>query len=69
MFEPAGTPEAIVGRLNTEITAVLQAPEMQKRLRELGAEPATMSPTDYGRYVREESEKWTVTLRQAGLAH
>ena len=69
VFAPGGTPEAVVGRLNTEITAVLQAPGMQKRLRELGAEPETMAPTAYGRYVREESEKWTVTLRQAGLAH
>lgn len=67
IFAPAGTPEPVVNRLNTEITAVLQAAEMQKRLRELGAEPETLAPAAYNRYVREESAKWTEIVRKAGL--
>jgi tripartite-type tricarboxylate transporter receptor subunit TctC len=68
VFAPAGTPQAIVARLNSEITALLQAPDMQKRLRDLGADPETGTPEDYARYVREEYQKWGALVRQAGLA-
>ncbi|MEJ7932343.1 tripartite tricarboxylate transporter substrate binding protein [Ramlibacter sp. AN1015] len=67
IFAPAGTPAPVVQRLNTELTAVLKAPEMQKRLRDLGAEPETASVDQYTRYVQDESTKWQGVLRQAGL--
>ena len=67
IFAPAGTPAPVVSRLNTELTAVLKAPEMQKRLRELGAEPETGSVEAYGSFVREEAGKWSTVVRKAGL--
>jgi tripartite-type tricarboxylate transporter receptor subunit TctC len=67
VFAPAATPAPVVARLNAEITAVLQAPDMQKRLHELGAEPETGSAEEYARYVREEADKWTAVVRKAGL--
>lgn len=67
IFAPAGTPAPVVSRLNTELTAVLQAPDMQKRLRELGAEPETGSIEAYGSFVREEAGKWQTVIRKAGL--
>jgi tripartite-type tricarboxylate transporter receptor subunit TctC len=68
VFAPAGTPQAIVSRLNTELTAILQAPDMQKRLRDMGAEAETGTPEAYTRYVRDEAKKWSGVVRQAGLA-
>ena len=68
VFAPAGTPQAIVSRLNAELTAILQAPDMQKRLRDMGAEAETGTPEAYTRYVREEAKKWSSVVRQAGLA-
>jgi tripartite-type tricarboxylate transporter receptor subunit TctC len=68
VFAPAGTPDAVVTRLNADLTAVLQSPDMQKRLRDMGAEPETAAPAAYARFVREESGKWTTVLRKAGLA-
>ena len=46
---------------------MLQAPEMQKRLHELGADPETSGTEEYGRYVREEADKWNGVVRKAGL--
>ena len=68
VFAPAGTPTPVVNRLNADLTAVLQAPDMQKRLRELGAEPETGTVAAYGSYVRDEAGKWAGVIRKAGLA-
>ena len=68
VFAPAGTPPGAVARLNAELTSIVQAPDMQKRLREMGAEPETGTPEAYARYVRDEAQKWSAVVRQAGLA-
>jgi tripartite-type tricarboxylate transporter receptor subunit TctC len=67
VFAPAGTPAAVVNRLNADLTAVLRTPDMQKRLRELGAEPDTASPQAYGRYIRAEADKWASVVHTAGI--
>lgn len=68
IFGPAEIPVAIVNKLNLEITAVIKNPEMQKRLRELGAEPETATPQEYERFVREEAAKWATVVKLANLA-
>jgi tripartite-type tricarboxylate transporter receptor subunit TctC len=68
IFAPAGTPAPVVTRLNTDLTAVLQAPDLQKHLRELGADPETGSPEAYARFVRSEAGKWSAVTQKAGLA-
>ena len=68
IFGPAEIPVAIVNKLNLEITAVIKNPEMQKRLRELGAEPEAATPQEYERFVREEAAKWATVVKLANLA-
>jgi tripartite-type tricarboxylate transporter receptor subunit TctC len=67
IFAPSGTPTAVVTRLNTELTALLQSPEVRKRLLDLGAAPETSSQEAYARFVRSESGKWTTVTHNAGL--
>jgi tripartite-type tricarboxylate transporter receptor subunit TctC len=68
VFAPAATPPAVIDRLNAEITAVVQMPDMQKRLHELGATPETGTPQLYARYVQSEAAKWAGVVKKAGLA-
>jgi tripartite-type tricarboxylate transporter receptor subunit TctC len=68
VFAPAGIPAPILSRLHAEITAATQSPDMQKRLRELGAEPESASAEAYARYVRDEAVKWAAVVKRAGLA-
>ena len=68
VFAPAGTPAAIVARLNADLTAIVQAPDMQKRLRDMGADPETATTEAFGRYVRDEALKWDAVVKRAGLA-
>jgi tripartite-type tricarboxylate transporter receptor subunit TctC len=67
VFAPAGTAPEVVNRLNADLTALLRAPDMQKRLRDLGAEPETASPEAYARYVRAEADKWGSVVHTAGV--
>lgn len=68
VFAPAGVPAPIVARLNAELTSVIQAADMQKHLRELGAEPELAGVDAYARHVREEVLKWGGVVKRAGLA-
>jgi tripartite-type tricarboxylate transporter receptor subunit TctC len=68
LFAPAGLPKAVGDRLGTEVSAIVKSAEMQKRLRELGADPDTTAPDEYAAYVKVEVGKWAATVRNAGLA-
>jgi len=65
---PAKTPQAIVGRLNQEITRILKTPDAAKALLALGLEVWTMTPDAFGQYIRSESDKWTHVIREAGIS-
>ena len=58
LLAPAGTPKAVVDRLQREVAAILKLPEVEKQFFELGAEPGGMSPEDFGRYISADRDKW-----------
>ncbi len=66
VFGPAALPQGLVARLNNDVVAVLGTADMKERLSSLGAEPAPMSPDDFGRYVRDEIAKWSKVVRDSG---
>lgn len=59
MFVPAGTPAAVTGRLSKELAAVLQDPEVRKRLEATGAEVIGSTPAELDAFRRAEIAKWT----------
>jgi tripartite-type tricarboxylate transporter receptor subunit TctC len=63
---PRGTPPEIVNRLNKEINAGLADARLQARFAELGAEVMPGSPTEYGRFLADEVEKWGKVVRFSG---
>lgn len=66
VMAPAGTPKEIVNRLNAEINAILQTPEMRKRLAELSAEPGSGSPEDFTQFVVGEIKRYGEIVRLSG---
>ena len=66
MFAPAGLPANLTKKLNEDIAAVLSTPDMGKRLASLGADPAMLSPEDFGVFVREEIAKWAKVVKESG---
>ena len=58
LFAPASTPQPVTDRLNAAVREIWDQTEVQKRLRDLGAEPAAGSGADLGAFVASETEKW-----------
>ena len=67
VLAPAGTPKEIVARLNVAVRQTLESPAVQKRLRELGVEPTTGSPEEFGSLIKSELTKWSGVTKQAGV--
>lgn len=67
LFAPAGTPPAIVEKLNADVNAVLATPEVKARLASLGIEPAPMSAAEFTTYARGEVGKWSQLVKDAGI--
>lgn len=54
LLAPAGTPKAVVDKLNAEVLRITALPDVRERLTTLGAEPSRMSPTDFAHWLRVE---------------
>lgn len=63
---PAGTPPAIVSRINEEVGKALRAPEVAERLANLGLEPVGSSPAAFAEFIRGELAKWAKIARESG---
>jgi tripartite-type tricarboxylate transporter receptor subunit TctC len=64
---PAGTPRAIVTKLNTEITAFLNMPESQKRFMDEGAEVDVKTPEELRRMIVADIARWAKVAKDAGM--
>lgn len=67
VMAPAGTPPAIVGRLNHEIDAILQQPEMRQKLSGLGLEAGGGSPADFQKLLEADTKRYGDAIRRMGI--
>jgi tripartite-type tricarboxylate transporter receptor subunit TctC len=67
MFAPAGTPPAIVQRLQTEVAAILKQPDVQERLAKLGVDPSGMAPQQLAEFQAAEIAKWAKVVKTANV--
>ena len=66
LLVPAGTPRAIVDRLNREAAKVSSAAILQEQFGAQGLEPAPTSPEEFGAYLNTEVAKWGKVVKQSG---
>jgi tripartite-type tricarboxylate transporter receptor subunit TctC len=64
---PAGTPSAIIDKLNATITAGLADPALKAKLKDLGGDPMPMAPTEFGKFLAAEIEKWGKVVKFSGI--
>jgi tripartite-type tricarboxylate transporter receptor subunit TctC len=64
---PKNTPGDIVDKLNREINAALADPRMKARLADLGGTVLAGSPSDFGKLIADETEKWSKVVRAANI--
>jgi len=67
MAAPAGTPAAVIDRLNRDIVAVLKNPDVAQVFLRQGLEPAPTTSEAFGKFIRAEFEKWGRVLKVANV--
>jgi len=66
-FAPAGTPPAVVNRLNAAFTQMVAETQIAARLQAMGVEPAPMTPAQLGAFQREEIQRWKQVAEQSKI--
>ena len=64
---PQGTPAEVIDKINTEITAGLADPKMKARIADLADVPMPMTPTEFGKFIADETERWVKVIRAANI--
>jgi tripartite-type tricarboxylate transporter receptor subunit TctC len=64
---PGGTPAPIVQRLNAELAKIVAMPDVRAHLSEQGADLQGGTPEDFAAFMRAESARWSVVVKQAGI--
>jgi tripartite-type tricarboxylate transporter receptor subunit TctC len=67
VLAPAGTPPAVVRRLNQEIAKIMQVPEVRQRFQTLGIETMASTPEEAGVRVNAELVKWGQVIKAANI--
>ncbi len=67
LVAPAGTPAAIVQKLNTEFTAALNDEAIKAQMRQNGMEPVATTMEGLDAYIKSETQKWARVIRQANI--
>jgi len=67
IMAPAGTPAAVISRLNKETVAVVTSPETAQALDKAGAEPVTSTPAELTKMVRDGVQKYAAAVKRAGV--
>jgi tripartite-type tricarboxylate transporter receptor subunit TctC len=64
---PKNAPAELVDRRNKETNAILADPKVKPRFADLGATVFASSPTEFAKFIADETEKWGKVVRFAGI--
>jgi len=67
MWAPAGTPSAVVQKLNGQVNAIVQHPEVREQFAKLGIQPVPMKTDEFARFVRDEIAVYRRIVQQANI--
>ncbi len=64
---PAGTPAAVINKLNAEVNETLKAPEVKTNLDRLGFNPMILSPQEFAAFLAVQAQKWPPVIKAANI--
>jgi len=67
LMAPAGTPQPILERLSAEVNKVINVPEVKDNWGKQGAAPIGMTPEHFGKFLREDINKWSKLVKDTGM--
>lgn len=66
LLAPAGTPKEIISRLHTEVSKILQTPDIKERLAGISSDPGGNTPEEFAKVIRQETVKWAKVVKDSG---
>jgi len=66
MLAPAGTPPAVISRLNQAFTKITASPEARERFASVGTDPMTSTPEQFAEFLKKETARWGKVVRDSG---
>ena len=67
LFAPAGTPRAVIDRLNAETQKLADDKDYVTRIHAMGTDVASSSPEAFGAFVHDDVARWTQVIEHAGI--
>lgn len=67
LLAPAGTPSAIINKLNSAMNLALKQPEVIKRMKDLGATPSGDSPAEFKAFLAQDLDRWAKIVQASGI--
>ena len=67
LMVPAGTPDALVARLNADLTKALRSPEVVEKFRVMDFIPLPSTPDEFSAYMKKDSARWQEAVRLSGF--
>ncbi|MEQ1775874.1 MAG: tripartite tricarboxylate transporter substrate binding protein [Burkholderiales bacterium] len=67
LLAPAGTPDAVIKRLNVEIVRILDRKDIRDRFASLGSAAASSTPREFSTLIRRDFERWAKVIKDAGI--
>ena len=69
LVAPKGTPKPIVAKLQQKVAQILADPAVLQRSERTGSYPMTMTPDEFGAFIRKEAERWSKVLKDTGIKY
>jgi tripartite-type tricarboxylate transporter receptor subunit TctC len=67
LMAPAGTPAAILDKINADMQIALHSPEVGKRMQDVSMPPSPTTRQEFDQFVRNEIARWARVIREAGI--
>jgi len=64
---PAGTPQPIIDKLNSEIVQILRMPDVKEKFAAQGVDVVGSTPQQFAAHLKDQSAKWAKVVRDAGV--
>jgi tripartite-type tricarboxylate transporter receptor subunit TctC len=64
---PAKTPREVVARLNDATVRALRSPDVRERMTQIGFDVVAGTPEEFGRFMKEEVDRWTTVVNKGGI--
>jgi tripartite-type tricarboxylate transporter receptor subunit TctC len=67
LVAPKGTPKAIVNKIAQKVAQIMDDPAMREKSERTGAFPFTSTPEEFGKFIREEANRWAPVLKETNI--